>query len=712
MKDIPEVKSYLRIGKSSWNDKNLVTSGDKSFYESTFYLADSNFFIFFSFPLKYGNLATVLSESNSIVITDRTAKKFFGESNPLGKIIVFNNELHFKVTGIAFDPPANSHLDFDFIVPFGMLDTFYGEGSLNRWGNYNYYTYLCLHDNIDLSAFEKKYSDCISNALDDPDRIESLKMSTFQPLSDIHLRVVRYNLYPSFEEKYLYILTAIGYIILLVSCINYMNITTSRSFRRAREVGLRKVVGASRSKLILQFLGESFFYVFIALIISLFGVSYLVPKLNSFLDVPISIDYLSPGFLLNISFIALFVTLVSGSYPAFYISSYQPATVLKSGFLGKKGVTVFRNTLVVIQFFVSIVLISAAIIIHKQLNFVQDKDLGLNQEMIISIPLYDKTLRSQAEIIKSEIIKNPNVAAVSANRFLPTRGTWHHTVWWEGMTEDESLSMWFFVFDHDFIPAFEIEVVEGRNFSKEFSTDLKEAYLLNEAAVKALDLKDPIGKQFSAYGSDNKGTIVGIVKDFNFRSLHHTVEPCCIKMSSNSYDQLSLKLVGSDPYSSIKSIEEDWNEMGLGAPFEYIFISEDFKKLYGVEALSGQIISIFTIISYFLSCLGLFGLIAHSAKERTREIGLRKVFGASVGRIILIVSRDYSKLILLSFIIAVPVVILIMSNWLQNFEYRINISVWIFLMAGFITILITFLTILYQSLKSAYTNPVETLKYE
>lgn len=711
-KDIPEVKSYLRIGKSSWNDKNLITSGDISFYESTFYLADSNFFTFFSYPLKYGNPTTVLSESNSIVITERTAKKFFGEGNPLGEIVIFNNEHKFKITGIAFDPPVNSHLNFDFIVPFDMLDTFYGEGSLTRWGTYNYFSYICLHDNTDLKIFKNKFSDCISRALDDPDRVESINTSTFQPLSDIHLRTVRYNLLPSFERKYLYILTAIGYIILLVSCINYMNITTSRSFRRAREVGLRKVVGASRSKLILQFLGESLFYVLIALVISLVLASYLTPKLNSFLNVPIIIDYLSPAFILNISFVTLFVTLVSGSYPAFYISSYQPATVLKSGFLGKKGVTAFRNTLVVIQFFISIVLISATIIIHKQLNFVQNKDLGLNQEMIISIPLYDKTLRSKAEIIKAEIIRNPNVETVSANRFLPTRGTWHHTVWWEGMKEDESLSMWFFVFDHDFIPAFEIEVVKGRNFSAEYSTDQKEAYLLNEAAVKALNLNDPIGKQFSAHGSDNRGTIIGVVKDFNFRSLHHAVEPCCIKMSSGSYDQLSLKLVGSNPYSAIKSIEKDWNKMGLGSPFEYIFISDDFEQLYGVEAQSGQIISIFTIISYFLSCLGLFGLIAHSAKERTREIGLRKVFGATVGRIILIVARDYSKLILLSFIIAIPVTIAIMNNWLQNFEYRINVGAWIFLIAGFITTFITFLTILYQSLKSAFTNPVDTLKYE
>jgi len=646
------------------------------------------------------------------VINYRTAKKFFGDNNPLGELISFNNEHHFKVTGVAFDPPINSHINFDFLVPFSMLDTFYGEGSMNRWGNYNYYSYICLHENIDLNVFQEKYLDCISTALDDTDRIESLKMSSFQPLSDIHLRIVRYNLFPSFESKYLYILTTIGYIILLVSCINYMNITTSRSFRRAREVGLRKVVGASRLKLVFQFLGESFFFVSIAMAVSLILISYIVPQVNFLMDVDISINYFSPGFLLNITFVTVFVSLISGRYPAFYISSYQPATVLKSGFHGKKGVTLFRNTLVVIQFFISIVLISASIIIYEQLNYVQKKDLGLNQEMIISIPLYDKTLRSKAEFIKTEFIQNPNIAAISANRFLPTRGTWHHSIWWEGKEEDESFSMWFFVFDHDFIPAFEIEIVEGRNFSEEYTTDLKEAYLINEAAVKSLNLQNPLGKQFSAYGSDNKGTIVGIVKDFNFRSLHHAVEPCCIKMSSKSYDQLSLKLIGSNPYEVIRSIEEDWNEMKLGVPFEYIFISEDFENLYGVEALSGQLISIFTIISYFLSCLGLFGLISHSAKERTREIGLRKVFGASVGKIVLIVSRDFSKLILLSFIIAIPVTILIMNNWLQSFEYRININIWIFLTAGFITSFITFLTVLYQSLKSAYSNPVETLKYE
>jgi len=710
--DLPEIKSYLRMGKSSWNDKNLVSSNDKSFYESAFYLADSNFFSFFSFPLKSGNPVTVLSEPNSIVITDRTAKKFFGDNNPLGELISFNNEHQFKVTGIAFDPPINSHLNFDFLVPFSMLDTFYGEGSMKRWGNHNYYSYISLHENFSLNVFQAKYSDYISSVFDDPDRIESFQRVVFQPLGDIHLKIVRYNLFPSFEKKYLYILTAISYIILLISCINYMNISTARSFRRAREVGLRKVVGASRPKLLIQFLGESFFFVSIAMAISLLLISYIIPLVNSLLDVDISINYITAEFLLYIFIVIIIVTLISGSYPAFYISAYQPAMVLKSGFQGKKGVTVFRNTLVVIQFFISVVLISSSIIIYKQLNFVQNKDLGLNDEMIINIPLYDKTLRSKAEFIKTEFIKNPNITAVSANRFLPTRGTWNHGVLWEDMEEDESFSMWFFVFDQDFLPAFEIEVVEGRNFSKDFKTDLHEAYLLNEAAVKALDLNDPIGKQFSAYGSDNMGKIVGIVKDFNFRSLHHVVEPCCIKMSSKSYDQLSLKLVGSDPYSAIKSIEEDWNEMDLGVPFEYIFISEDFEKLYGVEFLSGRLISIFTIISFLLSCLGLFGLISHSAKERTREIGLRKVFGASVGKIILIVSRDFSKSILLSFVVAIPVTLLLMSNWLQNFEYRINITIWIFVIAGFITSFITFLTVLYQSLKSAYSNPVETLKYE
>jgi len=710
-REVPEITSFLRFGKASWNDKNMIQSNENSFYESLFYLADSNFFTFFNYSLISGDKGTVLIEPNTIVISERIAKKYFGDKDPLGEIVVFNNEYQFKITGIAENAPPNSHLNFDFIVPFNMLETFFFEGCLESWGMFNYYTYINVHEEVDKSKFKEKYNAYVNASFDDPDEKEMFEGFIFQGLEEVHLEVVRYNLNPAIEKKYLNIITAIGLIILLISSINYMNISTAISFRRAKEVGLRKVVGATRFRLIYQFLGESLFYVIIAMVFSLAFVSLLRPLLIDYFGIFIPVLSYSAGFILFIIILVALLAIVSGSYPAFYVSSYQPSMVLKSGFKGKKGIKLFRNILVVIQFFISVVLISAAIIIFKQMGYVKHMDLGLDNKNIINIPLYDKALRDKIGFIKTELENNPNISMVSANRFLPSRGTWRHGINWEGQ-EDDDKNMWYFVADQNFLPVFNIEIIEGRNFSEEYGGEKKTAYLVNEAAVKELGYKNPIGKNFSANGKDHMGKIIGVVKDFNFRSLHHAVEPCCIKLSEKQYDQISLKLAGEETSEAINSIREDWDHLDLGVPFDYLFIEDDFKKLYGIEFLTIKLVTLFTLISFLLSSLGLFGLVSHSAKQRRKEIGLRKILGATIGNIILIISKDYSKLVVLAFVLAIPVVFLIMSEWLNNFQFHISIDFLIFLIAGSITALISFLTVLYQSLVSAMSNPVDTLKYE
>jgi len=711
-KELPEIISFLRFGKASWNDKNMIQSNNKLFYESSFYLADSNFFNFFSYPLISGDKESVLIEPKSIVITKRIAKKYFGNQDPIGQILMFNNELQFKITGIAEDPPRDSHLDFDFIAPFSMLETFYFEGCMESWGMFNYFTYVKAHNEVNTSSFLEKYQAYANQNFEDPDEKEMFAGFIFQPLTDIHLEVVRYNLNPAIEKKYLDVIIAIGIIILLIASINYMNISTAVSFKRAKEVGLRKVVGASRPSLISQFMGESFFYVITSIVFSLAITELIRPYLNQQFGIYIPGIEFNGGFFSLLLILTVIVSLVSGFYPSFYVSSYQPSMVLKPGFQGKKSIRLFRSTLVIIQFFVSVFLLSAAMVIFKQMDFVKSKDLGLNTANIINIPLYDKALKEKANIIISELENNSNVIMASANRYLPSRGTWRHGINWEGQLEDEEMSMWFFVADQNFIPIYEISLEYGRNFSGQYGGDDKNAYLINEAAVKALGYDDPLGKDFSAHGKDNMGKIIGVVRNFNFRSLHHEVEPCCIKLSSKQYDQISLKLSGVDMMSGIHSVRSSWEDLNLGAPFDYVFIEDNYKKLYGVEFLTVKLVSFFTIISFFLSTIGLFGLMSHSAKQRRKEIGIRKVMGATVGNIILILSKDYSRLVLLSFILAAPVAYFIMSDWLDNFTYHVSLDLLIFAIAGLITAIISFLTVLYQSMRSAMANPVETLNYE
>lgn len=710
--NFPEIESFVRIAKPNWNSSNLIKSREKSFYESDLYLADSNFFSLFSFPLIKGDPSTALSKPNSIVITQSISQKYFGNENPIGQLITFNNTFDFKVTGVTQDVPNNSHFKYDFLIPFNMLDSFHGEGSLESMDRSNYYTYLLFQNDVDINKFRQKYLKYINETYENKFTRQYFSIYNFQPLNKIHFEIARYNLKPSFEAKYLFIFITVGFAILILACINFINLSIAKSLNRIKEVGLRKVVGAKRKMIFIQFLGESILYTLASLLVAIYLIYQFIPYINNLLNVHFSLDTLNVSFILFIVITLIFVAFVSGSYPAIFISSFKPAIVLKPGFKGRKENVIFRNILITLQFLTSIVLISVTLIINNQLNYIENKDYGLNKENIINIPLFDESVRNKIDLLKEKLIEFAEIEKVSANRFLPSKGTFNHGIKWEGMQENEFISMWLFFVDQDFFDTYEIELISGRIFSDQFSTDDENAYILNEAAAKELGWDDPINKSFSAHGKDYMGEVIGVVKNFHFRSMHHNIEPCCIKLSKSRYNQLSIKINDSDLNTTLKKIERIWISIVPGVPFEYYFISDDFKSLYATEQKSGQLITVFTFLSIIISCLGLLGLISYSTKQRIKEIGIRKVAGASVSSIILLVSKGYLKLISFAFILAIPIIILFSNSWLRNFAYKTEISISVFIWSGLITYVIAFLAVFYQSYKTANTNIIDILRYE
>jgi len=701
--DIPEVDDYVRFGSIG---RTLVSYGNVQFWENI-ELADPSIFNIFSFKLLSGNPDQALSNPSSIIISESKARKYFGNNNPLGQtLLLFEEKIPHIITGVMKDIPANSQLQFDFLCSFSKM-----KNNLS-WGAWNYTTYIMAQDNSSFSTVSEKLPAIIKKNLNN-----SKILLHIQPFTSIHLHSkLRSDLPNNRSIKTVYFITTVFFIVLIIACINYMNMATARYTRRGKEAGLRKVTGATNSNLAKQFLFESFTITLCAFVIAIMLCFLALPLFSNTTGITLSIKSLL-HFNTIIQFILLLVLIsfISGSYPAFMLSTVNPVSALRDDFrLGKSlSVKNLRQGLVIFQFLVSIVLIACTLIIQSQMIFIRTKDLGLNPDQVVVIPIFQADVKPKYEIFKKEIITSPKILNASAVSYFTGLRNWNQNVWWEGLQKDDNSNMMNWLpADQDFLNTLKIELVKGENFPDRIASDSLCQYILNESAVKKIGWIDPLGKQFEILGLNRKGRVIGIVKDFNFKSLHNEVEPVAIVFYPGLFDNLMIKISGEDIPGSIEFLHEKWESLFQISPFEYSFLSDDFQKLYEKETMTLKIFTYVSIMSLFISCIGLFGLVLFTIDRRIKEIGIRKVAGSTSFGIIVMLNMEFIKWILVSFIISCPVIIYLMHRWLENFAYRIELKWWIFASAGMITIITSLLIVSWHTWNTASKNPAECLKHE
>lgn len=720
--DIEKVTRLLPNGTTPLRYK------DKIFNEKNVYWADEYLFDVFNVKVLKGNPHNALMEPNSVMLSEEMAKKYFGNEDAMDKDIRFNNQLNFKVTGIYKSFPSNAHVHPAMMFSFNTLkDTaVYGEENLRtNWGNNSFLTYLLLPKNYPVKKLEAQFPAFLDKYMHFPEAPPDFKASTgthlyLQKLTDIHLRShLDYEAEENGDIKRVYIFSAIALFILLIACINYMNLSTARSALRAREIGVRKAIGAQKKELIAQFLSESIMVSFAAGLLAIAFTTLSLPWLNKVLGLQLSMSILlHASILIPIIFVPLVVGIISGIYPAIFMSSFQPVKVLK-GTLKIAGSNIsFRKALVVIQFGISIILIICTAVVFEQLRFMQNRSLGFNRDHIVTLP-YNNALTPQYESFRNEllgqtgIVNSTRSSRIPTGRLLDAMGA--YTVSGDSMTPVNA-DLKYVAADHDFIPAYNIKMEAGRNFSKEFVTDTA-SFILNEAAVSVLGWKhntDAVGKEFSYGGT--RGRIIGVMGNFHFESMHQRIVPLILLLpkpeQGNFYGRLSVKISGNNIPAAINAIEKAWKKYLSDTPFDYTFLDENFDKLYESEQRQATIFTTFAFIAIFIACLGLFGLSAFAISQRVKEIGIRKVLGASVQSIVALLSKDFMVLVLIAAIISFPVAWYAMHNWLQDFAYRITIPWWLFIIAALIAAAIAIATISIQAIKAAYSNPVKSLRSE
>jgi putative ABC transport system permease protein len=716
--DIKEMTRTLPARTTSFRYK------EKLFNERSVFFADQNFFDFFTVPVLQGNAHRSLAEPYSAMLTPEIAKKYFGSDDPVNKEIILGGSKHaFKVTGIFNPLPVNSHMHPDILVSFSTLNdsTIYGEKQLaTNFGDNAFYTYLMFPKNYNVARIRSQLPDFLDKycaVLGAPAKLKvhNTTALTLQKLTDIHLTS---HLDDEIEENgsltRVYIFSAIALFILLIACINYMNLSTARSALRAKEIGIRKVVGAQRKEIIAQFLSESVLITYVSLLIA-FGLTVLLlPAVNRMSGLQLNISsLLNLPVLLPVVALPFAVGLISGIYPALFMSSFVPAKVLKGLFKAGTGAFSFRKVLVVLQFSISIVLIVATIVVFRQLQYIQSKDLGFSKDHVLTMQ-YDRALSKQFNAFRDDLLKNPGIKEIARSSRIPSgrllddqnASVLEGTSLQPLKVDLKQLSV-----DPGFIPTFCIQMAAGRNFSKDIKTDSNK-WIINETTVRVLGWKTPenaLNKEIK-YGNV-VGNVIGVVKDFHFESLHQPVIPMLFLMDSY-LNHLSIKIDGHNVQSSIAAIQTTWQKYLPNTPFDFTFLDKRFDQLYRSEQQQGTLFTIFACIAIFIACLGLFGLSAFTITQRVKEIGVRKVLGASIPQIVTELSKDFLMLVLIAAAVAIPVAIYAMNKWLGTFASRIALSWWILAAAGVIALIIAFVTISFQSIKAARANPVESLRSE
>lgn len=700
----PEIEEFCRI---RFRESSPIRYKDKLFVEDNFFLADPSIFTMFTFPFKEGEPQTALAYLNSIVITEATAKRYFGEDNPIGKVLhVLRYQSDFIVTGIVEDIPSNSHIQFDMVARVEWM----GEQRLNSW-EFTGFTYVTLHPKVSPGEMNQKLKRFYIEEVNP----EFTAVPELQPITKVHL----YQLGKPGIIKQVYTFSIIAVFTLLIACINFINLSTAKSSKRAKEVGIRKVSGATRLKLVKQFLGESLLLAFISIAMAVVLVELILPFFNDFtmkeLSFTKSITLSTLVFLVGI---VLFAGVFSGAYPALFLASFQPVSVLKGQTKSSNKSSSIRKLLIIFQFAVSIGLIICTVVFHKQLNFIQEKDLGYDKNQIMTIPVpNDPGLKEQYVPFKNELLKLPGIVGVTSSASRPTQVNEWIEINWEGNTSDNFIPVNYTMVDYDFFETFDLELVKGRSFSKEFVSDETEACIINESASASMELDSPIGAKVyfnhPAFDESFKQVrIIGVVEDFHFRSLHDEIGPFIFRVYRPWHSFIFVKIKPQNIQETVQNIASITNTIAPGYEFRFEFLDEAYNRLYLFETKIAQLVRVFSVIAIIISCLGLYGLVSYTAERKTKEIGVRKVLGASVPGIVFSLSKDFTKWVFVANLIAWPVAWFSMNGWLQEFAYKIDLSWWVFVMSGGIALFIALATVSFQSIKAAIANPVDALRYE
>jgi putative ABC transport system permease protein len=724
LRDYPFIENYVRIRENGV----VITKGKETINEQNVAFADSSLFEVFTLPMLYGNPKNALSQPNSVVITESIAKKYFNTVQVLGKVLTIDKTQLYKITGVIKDIPENSHIKRNIYM--SMLN--YEDSKRNIWVSNNYNTYLLFKQKVDPSQLRARFRE-IQKKYMQPEIFQILGIKTMEdfeksgnymrfdlmPLKQIHLYSNKVaEIGTNSNIQYVYIFSAIALFILLIACVNFMNLSTARSVNRAKEVGVRKVLGTIRSYLIGQFLSESILLSLIAFILG-FGIAYaLLPYFNDLAAKQMNLSLEQKPFLLPaLLFFSILIGLLAGIYPALVLSAFKPISVLKGKLTTSSRGGYLRSGLVVFQFFASAFLIICTIVIYRQLNFIQQKNLGFNREQVLVIN-ETNLLGTGLESFRNELLQLKETKSATISGFLPTPSYRNSNSFWpEGeLNAEKGINMQFWEVGHDYTKTLGMQLLQGRDFDRNMSTD-SSALIINESAAKIFGYKNPIGRKLFMYADIQTKrmiafTIIGVVKNFNYESLRENVGAMSMCLSTKSYGMISIRLQTDNAKEAIAKIENKWKSRVGATPLNYQFLDEAFDSMYRSEQRIGKIFISFAILAIFIACLGLFGLATFTAEQRTKEIGIRKILGASVSQIVRLLSKDFIQLVIVGIVIASPIAYYFMDKWLQDFAYRVEISWWIFASAGIIAIVIALLTVSYQAIKAALANPVKSLRTE
>ncbi|EDP71726.1 putative transporter permease protein [Flavobacteriales bacterium ALC-1] len=706
--DFPEVESITNL--DVWN--TLLINDNVSFSERGLFTTMSFFDIFYT-PILEGVGKEALRESNTILLTKSLSEKIFGEVSSIGKTVLYNEEI-LTVKGIIADPPKNQHLTYSFIT--SLKKNFQYNRDLTDWVSNNYYGYLKLKEGQDYEALEQKMSsyETITKPAYKAQGFQFYPKFSLQPIEDIHLySQMNSEIEVNGDIKYVYFFALLALIILFLASINYMNLATSRSAHRTKEVGVFKTLGAGKRNLVFQYLSESILLTVFSFVIAMLLVILLLPEFNELLGKNIPFDIFGNAWLfVGMLFIAILIGCLSGLYPAVFLSKLNPVAALKGGsFKNHKSKSLLRNSLVVGQFVAAIALITGSIIISQQLGFIQEKKLGFNKDHVMHVSYFNEDIYDKESVIRNELLNHPNINKVSISTQLPISVTSQGPVdTWEGNINKQQLYVYRTYVDYEFLDLFEMKMIEGRGFSKKITSDSTDAYILNEAALKKLGWKTAVGKKF------DRGTVIGVVEDFHLQTFDLSIEPLYIRMRRESWNidhgQVILKVNLDDIENTKSFIEKTMKSIAPLDVFEAKFMDDTYLKLYEEEKRLGKAFNLFALLALFIAGMGLFGLVSFHVFQRTKEIGVRKVLGSTVFDIVKLISKEFLKLILVAFLVATPIAYYLMNSWLQDYIYRIEIKWWVFASAGFIAVIIALITVVLQVVKAATTNPINALKTE
>ncbi len=707
-KEVPEIEAAIRfviVGRI------LAGKGEKRFYEENGLYADSSVFKVFSFPLHQGDPRTVLSAPNSIVVTRSFAEKYFGKENPVGQSLMLDNQTEYLITGLLDDIPSTSHFTFDFLLSLASL-THPQRDSWIQWNQF--YTYLLLKEGAQPQTVETKIPAVLRAGMGEE---AAARYTPFlQPLTRIHLYSHLFReLAPNSDVKYIYIFSSVALFILIIAAINFINLSTAQATRRAKEVGVRKVLGSQRKQLIGQFLTEAILLCLFAVMLAISLAEFLMPVFNTLVAKNMEITWLTnPLLWLAALGFVLLIGALAGSYPAFALSAFQPITTLKGQTVSATKKSALRNGLVIFQFALSAFLLMATGVIYRQAQFMREKNLGFNTGQVLTIPIQNPALAKNHETVKQELLQHPNVAQVSASANLPGGSDWGIPVQPEGFTPDQVPPIRILAVDADFLSTYEMEVVAGRGFSNQMAGDSTKAFVINEEAARQLNWSEPLIKTIAMPAIQReRAPVIGVVKDFHFRSLREPIGPLLFFISPPDWHTIfSVRIRPQNVPETLEFLEKKWQQLDPDHPFTYSFLDERFGRLYQSEARMQKMSAYAAGLGILIACLGLFALVSFATAQRTKEIGVRKVLGATTTGIVRLLSKETVKLVIIANLVAWPVAYFFMNRWLQDFAYRVEMNPAIFAVSCLFTILIALFTVGYRSIKAALANPVDSLRYE